>query len=238
MDAKVFNFNSSDINEPLEYFNENNRLEEKRTNEVGQSFYSKRSLISAIIDYGLTFFTLPIILPIIGILWIAVKISEPKASVFFTQTRYGLFGKSFRICKFRTMVTDAERLKASLSDLSEDKGPGFKIDSDPRVTRIGKILRKSYLDELPQLLNVLKGEMALVGPRANSFSLENYELWQLRRLEVLPGITGSWQIAKDKPKDFKTRCEMDIEYIENRSSFGDLVIIFKTALVCLKGSGS
>ena len=136
------------------------------------------------------------------------------------------------------MVPEAEEIKAALIELSEDKGPGFKIENDPRVTRIGRLLRKSYLDELPQFFNVLKGEMALVGPRANSFEPTHYEPWQLGRLAVLPGITGTWQIAKSKPKDFKLRCQMDINYIKNKTVLGDLAILLKTALVCVQRSGT
>ena len=197
-----------------------------------------RNIPNLILDYGVTLLALPYLLPTIVILWLVIKLSAPRSNAFFVQTRYGLGGRPFKMYKFRTMIPKADEFKAALIELSEDKGPGFKIENDPRVTKIGRLLRRSYLDELPQFLNVLRGEMALVGPRANSFEPTDYEPWQLDRLMVLPGITGTWQIAKPKPKDFKLRCQMDIDYVKNKTVLGDLAILLKTSLVCLQRSGT
>lgn len=226
--ANVFRLNSA---------RSSNAYRSSGTGEFQIETYS-RSIPNLLIDYGMTFLVLPYLLPCIAILWLVIKASAPGANAFFVQTRYGLGGKPFKMYKFRTMVPEAEELKAGLIELSDDKGPGFKIDNDPRVTKIGRLLRRTYLDELPQFFNVLKGEMALVGPRANSFEPTHYKPWQLGRLAVLPGITGTWQIAESKPKDFNLRCKMDIDYVENKSVLGDVGILLKTTLVCLQRSGT
>lgn len=176
---------------------------------------------------------LPVVLPVALMIALMIKIDDPSSSVFFRQRRYGRGGVPFNVLKFRTMVPNAEALKADLIALSEDKGAGFKLENDPRVTRPGRILRKLYLDELPQLWNVWTGQMSLVGPRPNSFSPETYETWQRERLGVRPGLTGSWQVMHPKPKDFETRCRIDVDYARNRSFLGDMGILVRTALVCV-----
>jgi lipopolysaccharide/colanic/teichoic acid biosynthesis glycosyltransferase len=135
--------------------------------------------------------------------------------------------------KFRTMVPDAEELKKELAHLNELQWPDFKITNDPRITRMGRFLRKSSLDELPQLLNVLRGEMSLVGPRPTSFSAQTYDLWQTERLDVLPGLTGLWQIIGRGSMEFDERVRLDIAYIERRSLSLDIQILFRTVLVAL-----
>jgi lipopolysaccharide/colanic/teichoic acid biosynthesis glycosyltransferase len=130
--------------------------------------------------------------------------------------------------KFRTMTTDAEELKKQFSHLNHHSGPDFKIRDDPRVTRVGKFLRKTSLDEIPQLINVLKGEMSLVGPRPTSFKVDNYSLWHTERLEVLPGITGLSQIRGRGEVDFDERVHNDIEYIQNRDFWLDVKILILT----------
>lgn len=182
---------------------------------------------------------LPIALPGLLILALAVKIDDPASPVIFRQTRYGQGGKPFSLLKIRTMVPGAEGMKDKIIALSQDKGAGFKIANDPRITRPGRWIRKLYLDELPQLLNVLKGDMALVGPRANSYAPDTYEPWQRKRLLVKPGLTGSWQVMADKPQDFTERCRIDIAYIQNKSLGGDMAILLKTMIVCfLRQNGS
>lgn len=188
-------------------------------------------------DLAVTLLLLPIVAPATLVAALAIKISDPEAPAFFSQTRYGLKGKPFKIFKLRTMVPNAEALKADLLDLSADKGQGFKIERDPRITKIGHILRKSYFDELPQFLNVLKGDMSVVGPRANSYHPSTYEAWQLKRLEVKPGLTGDWQVSRAKSYDFADRCKIDNEYVEQKTVLGDLVLIFKTAQVVINRSG-
>jgi lipopolysaccharide/colanic/teichoic acid biosynthesis glycosyltransferase len=162
-----------------------------------------------------------------------VKLDDPKAPVFYVQTRYGRRGKPFGMIKIRSMVPDADRVKDTLIDHSIDKGAGFKLDHDPRVTRPGRILRKFYLDELPQLWNVLRGDMAVVGPRANSTNPADLEPWQRQRLAVRPGITGSWQVMREKPRNFDERCRIDLDYIAQKSLIGDIRILFRTVLVML-----
>ncbi len=183
-------------------------------------------------DLVMVLLALPIVLPGMLALMLAVKIDDPKAPVFFRQTRYGRNGKPFLLLKIRTMVPGAERMKADILVLSPDKGAGFKVANDPRVTRPGRWIRKLYLDELPQLINVLKGDMALVGPRANSYAPDTYEHWQHQRLAVRPGVTGSWQVMLDKPQDFAERCRIDIDYIRDKSLTGDMAILFQTIAVC------
>ena len=140
--------------------------------------------------------------------------------------------------KFRTMLVNAEELKAKYAHLNELTWPDFKITNDPRVTSVGRWLRKTSLDELPQILNVLKGEMSLVGPRPTSFAASTYALWHTERLEVLPGITGLWQINGRSDVDFEERLKLDVEYIERQSLRLDLWILLRTALVVFAQRGA
>ena len=131
------------------------------------------------------------------------------------------------------MVSNAEELKQELAESNELEWPDFKITNDPRVTRIGRILRKTSLDELPQLLNVLKGDMSLVGPRPTSFGPDTYALWQTERLDVIPGLTGLWQIIGRASMEFTDRVYLDVLYIENRSIWFDIQILMRTVFaVC------
>jgi lipopolysaccharide/colanic/teichoic acid biosynthesis glycosyltransferase len=180
---------------------------------------------------------LPLIVLALALSAVAIRIESP-GPVFFTQDRTGRHGRRFRMYKFRTMVANAEELKASLQHLSIVPAPDFKVIDDPRVTRVGRFLRKSSLDELPQLLNVLRGEMSLVGPRPTSFAASTYELWHTERLEVLPGVTGLWQVTGRNEATFDERLRLDIAYID-RMSFGlDLVILMRTALAVARRSGA
>jgi lipopolysaccharide/colanic/teichoic acid biosynthesis glycosyltransferase len=136
------------------------------------------------------------------------------------------------------MVYNAEELKAQLSHLNELQWPDFKITNDPRVTRVGRVLRKTSLDELPQLLNVLKGEMTFVGPRPTSFSAETYALWQTERLDVTPGITGLWQIMGRASMEFTDRVYLDVLYIEQRSIWLDFQILIRTIFTVIAQRGA
>jgi lipopolysaccharide/colanic/teichoic acid biosynthesis glycosyltransferase len=136
------------------------------------------------------------------------------------------------------MVRNADELKGELAHLNVLPPPDFKIPDDPRITRVGKILRKTSLDELPQLLNVLRGDMSLVGPRPTSFEPSVYKLWHTRRLDVTPGLTGLWQIAGRHTMTFDERLRLDIEYIERRSMALDLRILLATALSVVGGKGA
>lgn len=205
---------------------------------VGGAARGKSNLAFRVRDILFVLLALPVLLPVGLFIALMIKINDPKAPIFYRQKRFGLHGVAFHVLKFRTMVPNADAMKAELLALSEDKGAGFKLEDDPRVTRPGRILRALYLDELPQLWNVLRGEMSLVGPRPNSFSPDTYEAWQRERLEVPPGLTGSWQVMHPKPKDFETRCRVDVSYVRERSFFGDIAILFRTLLVCvLRGTG-
>lgn len=177
-------------------------------------------------------------LPFFLIIALLIKL-DSKGPVFFKQKRSGLRGRVFDVYKFRTMVTNAEELKAQLMSQNEMDGPVFKIANDPRITRIGKILRKTGIDEFPQFINVFIGDMSIVGPRPPlPKEVEQYERWQLRRLAMQPGITCLWQVAPERNKiTFEEWMNMDMEYIDNWSITLDLVIIFKTIRTVFRADG-
>ena len=170
---------------------------------------------------------LPLALPLMGFCAALIWLEDP-GPVIFAQWRTGKQGRRFRMYKFRTMMKDAENLKRRYEHLNELTWPDFKISRDPRVTRMGRVLRRTSLDELPQLLNVLKGEMSLVGPRPTSFDARHYSLPHTERLEVQPGITGLWQISGRSDIDFDERVKLDVEYIRRRSLEFDMRILMKT----------
>jgi lipopolysaccharide/colanic/teichoic acid biosynthesis glycosyltransferase len=188
------------------------------------------------IDLAICFVALPVLVPLGLLCVIAIRLETP-GPVMFAQRRTGQHGVRFPMFKFRTMVQNAEELKASLQHLNILPAPDFKIPNDPRITRVGKILRKTSLDELPQVLNVIRGEMSIVGPRPTSFAASTYDLWHSERLEVKPGITGLWQIKGRGTMTFDERLRLDIEYIERRSTRLDLQLMAQTALAVFKGSG-
>lgn len=159
---------------------------------------------------------------------LAIRLESPRDSVWFSQQRTGKGGRRFQMYKFRTMVTNAEELKKELAHLNELEFPDFKITNDPRITRVGRILRKTSLDELPQILNVLRGDMSLVGPRPTSFGSETYALWHTERLDVQPGLTGLWQVIGRGSTEFDERLRLDIAYIEHRCLWVDVQILLRT----------
>lgn len=167
---------------------------------------------------------------------IAIRLESPGPALF-TQLRIGKNGRYFRMYKFRSMVQNAEELKASLAHLNVLPPPDFKIPDDPRVTRVGKLLRKTSLDELPQFINVLKGEMSIVGPRPTDFGENAYDLWHYERLEVPPGITGLWQIEGRHSISFDERLRLDIEYLSSMSLWNDIKLIVRTVGVVFRGTG-
>jgi exopolysaccharide biosynthesis polyprenyl glycosylphosphotransferase len=194
----------------------------------------KRSL-----DLVFSVFLLAMLSPLFVLAAVAIRLTMGNP-VFFVQDRVGHNRRIFKIIKFRTMVENAEALLPSLRHLNETDGPTFKIRDDPRVTRLGKLLRRTSIDELPQLINVLKGEMSLVGPRPlpiqdyNGFSVD----WQKKRFSVKPGLTCSWQIEGRSDIGFSRWMEMDMEYIEKWSLWLDLKIILKTISVVMTGKGA
>jgi len=169
-----------------------------------------------------------------------IVIDDPKGGPFFKQTRVGRHKRLFKMYKFRTMYTDAEARKAELEKLNEKDGPVFKIANDPRITRVGKFLRKTSLDELPQLLNVIKGEMTLVGPRPPlPKEVENYTRYDEMRLSVTPGLTCVWQVQPQRDSiRFDQWVDMDLAYIGTRSQILDIKLLFRTVLAVLGKSGS
>ena len=164
---------------------------------------------------------------------------DSRGPVLFSQVRSGLQGRRFRMHKFRSMVADAEARRAEVEDLNEMDGPVFKIKNDPRVTRMGRVLRKTSLDELPQLLNIIKGEMSLVGPRPPIPSeVEDYHRWQRRRLSMKPGITCLWQVSGRNRIDFEEWMKLDLRYIDTWSLWLDFKILLRTIPAVLIGRGA
>ena len=155
----------------------------------------------------------------------------------FRQRRCGKGGRSFGLYKFRTMVKNADAMKEQLRALSRSRGPTSALENDPRVTRIGRFLRRSSLDELPQLLNVIRGDMALVGPRPTSFSADTYELWNTGRLDFRPGLTGPWQVWGRDSMDFAERCRLEISYFRRPSLLRDLRILVATVGAVVRRTG-
>jgi exopolysaccharide biosynthesis polyprenyl glycosylphosphotransferase len=175
--------------------------------------------------------------PVLGVLALLIKL-DSKGPVFFRQERVGLQGRSFHVVKFRSMRTGAEEQLDELLQHNEINGHAFKLAEDPRITRVGRFLRRSSLDELPQLLNVLRGEMSLVGPRPPlPREVANYDIWHRRRLSMKPGMTGLWQVGSRHSPEFDHWVEQDLEYIDSWSLWLDLKIMARTVPAVLSGTG-
>ena len=223
--------NEAEVNERLRWLK---KIDPEKCFLKGKSYdISKR-----VLDIVVLLVSLPFWIPVIFITAICIKLSDPKSPVVFKQLRTGKGGRRFYFYKFRTMVPNAEELKAKYSHLNELKWPDFKIQDDPRVTPFGKLLRTFSLDELPQLWNVFKGDMSLVGPRPTSIEPGKYTLWQTKRMDVLPGITGLWQIEGRAGTLFDTRMRLDIAYVERRCLCLDIVILFRTVMSVVRQRGS
>lgn len=196
-------------------------------------------IVKRIFDLTLTLAAMPVLLPLFGLIALAVRLDSP-GPVFFVQQRVGLRKRVFRMYKFRSMHRDAEQRLKEIEHLNEAQGPIFKITNDPRVTRVGRFLRKTSLDELPQLLNVLRGHMSLVGPRP--MSLRDVDLFdrgiQRKRFSVRPGLTCLWQVSGRSNLPFSKWLELDLAYIDNWSLALDFRILMKTIPTVLKGSGA
>jgi lipopolysaccharide/colanic/teichoic acid biosynthesis glycosyltransferase len=195
-------------------------------------------LAKRIMDLSLVLVTMPLWLPLNGIIALMIRITSPGEPALFKQLRTGKGGRRFYMYKFRTMVPNAEELKSQYAHLNELQWPDFKITNDPRITPVGKFLRKTSLDEIPQFFNILKGEMSLVGPRPTSFGPETYELWQTSRLDVMPGLTGLWQIMGRAQLEFDDRLRLDIAYIERASLWLDINILLRTVLAVFESRGA
>ena len=181
-------------------------------------------------DIILSSIALVVLLPVMLLIALIIYIDDPKGSPIFSQTRCGRDGKEFKFYKFRSMCVNAEDKLKELLDQNEMEGPAFKIKDDPRITKVGKFIRKTSLDELPQLWNILKGDMSIVGPRpALLREVEQYDDYLKQRLYVTPGLTCYWQIQPHRNElTFDEWMELDIQYIQDRSFLTDWKIIFKT----------
>ena len=190
-------------------------------------------------DFIASLLAVLVLLPLLIIIGVIIVIDDPHAGPVFCQTRVGRHGREFTMYKFRTMVANAEQMKAALAEQNEMDGPVFKIKNDPRITRIGGFLRSTSIDEILQLFNVLKGDMSLVGPRPPlPGEVAYYTDYQKLRLAVTPGLTCFWQTAKARNDiSFDDWVEMDIDYIETRTIWLDIKIIAKTVLVVLNREG-
>lgn len=177
--------------------------------------------------------------PVFLIVALLIKLEDPKGPILFKQTRVGKNEQEFGMYKFRSMVTDAEEKLKDLLQHNEVSGAMFKMKDDPRVTKIGKFIRKTSIDELPQLLNVLKGDMSLVGPRPPLLrEVKEYTSYDKQRLLITPGCTGLWQVTERNSVGFKEMVELDLEYINKRGIIYDIRIILKTIQVMIKSNGA
>ena len=195
-------------------------------------------LVKRVLDISVASLALILGSPIMLAIACAIRL-DSGGKILYKAHRIGRKGRAFPCFKFRTMVSNADKLKAELEHMNERDGVLFKIKEDPRITRVGRFLRKYSLDELPQLYNVLKGDMSLVGPRPPmAAEVEQYDIAHLRRLNVLPGITGLWQVEARQDPSFDSYISLDTAYVENWSLMMDLRILARTVGVVLSGTGS
>ena len=190
------------------------------------------------VDVVLSVVGLVVLSPVLLALALAVKLTS-RGPALFVHRRCGINGRTFPFYKFRTMVKDAEARKRELAHLNEMSGPAFKMKRDPRITAIGRFIRKYSIDELPQLINVLRGDMSIVGPRPPvPDEVSQYEAWQRRRLSVRPGLTCIWQVSGRNQISFEQWMIMDMQYIDNWSLARDFNLIFRTVPVVITGRGA
>lgn len=200
---------------------------------VKSAYFFKR-----ILDIAASSILLILLSPLFLITAIAIKIEDPGPALY-KQIRTGKWGRLFTIYKYRSMIMGADKMKTQLQDKNETGGVIFKIKQDPRLTRVGRIIRKLSIDELPQLWNVLKGDMSLVGPRPPvPGEVKKYQYSDRKRLDVTPGITCIWQVSGRSEIDFKGQVRLDVQYIENQSFGGDILILLKTIPAVLLGKGA
>ena len=204
--------------------------------EYRQAFYARR--VKPMVERFVAAMLLVLLAPVFLAAAIAIRL-DGKGPIFFRQNRTGYLGRPFRLVKFRTMVPEAEALKASLRAQNHhaSDSPDFKLIEDPRITRVGKFLRKTSIDELPNLINVLRGEMALVGPRPTSFDVGTYKMHHLPRLAARPGITGLWQVSGRNDVSYEERVQLDVAYHNGVSLMGDVRILFLTVGAVLGKTG-
>ncbi len=200
--------------------------------------YGFNAILKRITDILFSLVIITLLLPLFLFLASIIKM-DSRGKIFFTQSRIGRDGKRFKMYKFRSMISNAEEMQANITKQNEADGPIFKIKKDPRITRIGKVLRKLSMDELPQIFNVLRGEMSLVGPRPPlPKEVEKYNTWHLKRLHVNPGMTGLWQVSGRSDLPFEEMVKLDIYYIQTWSVWQDIKILLKTIPVVLFTKGA
>ena len=201
---------------------------------VPRTFYERTG--KRIFDLAVGLFALVLLSPLLLLIVIAIRLDSP-GRILYVSTRLGRRAQPFRFLKFRSMFVGADLMKSQLAHLNEMDGPVFKISNDPRVTRMGRFLRKTSLDELPQLFSVIRGDMSLVGPRPPiPVEVEEYELWQRRRLAVTPGITCLWQVSGRNQIGFSEWMRLDMAYIDHLSFALDLRIMLLTVPAVIRGS--
>ena len=207
-------------------------MEEELQTNISYSTKSNEYLIlKRVIDCFGALFGIMLLFPLLIVTAIVIKLSS-KGSIFFTQERVGINEKRFKMYKFRSLVTNAEKLKEELMTENEMSGPMFKIRKDPRITKVGRVIRKTSIDELPQLFNVFKGDMSLVGPRPNlPKEVEKFNPYHKQKLLVKPGLTCYWQVMGRSSIGFEEWMELDIKYICERNTWIDIKLIIKTFFV-------
>jgi exopolysaccharide biosynthesis polyprenyl glycosylphosphotransferase len=220
-------------NSPIEYIGQFPTIPLHRGHVPEMALVLKR-----VLDIVFSSLVLIVLSPLLLVIAIAIKFDSPGPAVYSSE-RIGKKGRVFRCMKFRTMVRDADKKRADIMHMNERDGVLFKISNDPRITKLGRFLRKYSLDELPQFFNVLRGDMSVVGPRPPIGSeVKEYKLSHLRRLDVTPGITGLWQVQGRQDPSFDSYISLDVAYIENWSLWLDMKIILRTVAVVLAGTGS
>jgi lipopolysaccharide/colanic/teichoic acid biosynthesis glycosyltransferase len=195
------------------------------------------AVVKRAMDMVVSATALILLTPLLLAVAVAVKLECRDAPILFRQSRSGRQGRRFQLAKFRTMVPHADELKESLRERSSVSWPDFRLEHDPRVTRLGRLLRQTSIDELPQLWSVLRGEMSLVGPRPTSFAADTYLPWQTERLDFAPGLTGPWQVMGRNSMDFTERCRLEISFFRHTSMWRELGILIRTVPVLIRRTG-
>jgi lipopolysaccharide/colanic/teichoic acid biosynthesis glycosyltransferase len=199
--------------------------------------YQRKASVKRIFDLSIVLMGAALWVPLLALVWAVVKFSSPGRPALYWQVRTGQFGRRFAMVKIRTMCAGAEGMLADLLDQNETSGPQFKIRNDPRVTRIGKVLRQTHLDELPQVYNIIKGDMSLVGPRPAGAGVDQHKGWWRARLDMPPGLTGLWQVRRTGMGTFDDRVRNDLAYIRNQSLTSDLWLLVETFGCCIHRNG-
>lgn len=214
----------------------------KKNSEFTYSVYKPKPIydvVKRIFDFIFSLIAIILFSPILLIISILIKVDDPKGPVIYVSDRVGKNGKIFKFYKFRSMCVDADKQYSELLDTNETGGPTFKMKDDPRVTRVGRFIRKTSLDELPQIFNIIKGDMSFIGPRPPMLrEIESYPDYPMERLSVLGGLSCYWQIMGRSSIDFKGMIELDLKYIKERSILTDIKILFLTIPAVFRGDGA